>query len=286
MRGSVLLILLTNGLNVDDFKTKVSRIYLNMKVLLFLCSYPKIIRLEFSFVDHFLAFLVLVIFPVLSVKNGKADEYNLQFLPPKKDLYYTNGWYLIIAASLVLTAWNLQNRSWSTFGISWPEINQVVIVSICVLALIYLVDIASTFINPDKLDNEYDDMYFIIPLNWQEYKPYIFLSFAAGVSEEIIYRGFLIQYMLFLIDDTSNPELAAIIIPALVFGVIHRYQGWWAVIKISTIAALLGVIYIYSKSIFLVIVIHILIDLISGFAGMLYFKRYPLQSRNEVDENN
>jgi len=93
----------------------------------------------------------------------------------------------------------------------------------------------------------------------------------------------LIQYLLYLVDDSPNPEFYAIIIPATVFGISHRYQGWWAVVKITSIAVLLGIIYIYSKSLLIVVIIHILIDLISGWAGMLYFKKYPLESRNDDD---
>ncbi len=239
--------------------------------------------MEFTFVDHFLALLILVVFPALSVKNGKPDENTLQFLPPKKDLFYTNGWYLIIAASLVMTAWNLQHRPWDKFGIAWPDFNLIVLISISILALIYFADVALTFLKPNKEDNEYEELSFLIPMNWKEYKPYIFLSFAAGISEEIIYRGFLIQYLLYLVDDSPNPEFYAIIIPATVFGISHRYQGWWAVVKITSIAVLLGIIYIYSKSLLIVVIIHILIDLISGWAGMLYFKKYPLESRNDDD---
>ncbi len=233
--------------------------------------------MEFSFIDHLLAFIILVVFPALSVKNGKPDSEMVKMLPPKKDLYYTNGWLLIIAASLVLTVWNFQKRSWSVLGVKWPEINTLVIYSVLALAAFIIVDSLISFKKKDNATQQVDELSYFIPLNWKEYKPFMFLSFAAGFCEEVIYRAFLIQYLLFVGDGSAFTALYAIIIPAIAFGIGHRYQGWWAVLKIIFVGLLLGVIYLSSASLLLVIIIHVLIDLISGYVGMQYFRKYPVE---------
>ena len=240
--------------------------------------------MEFSFIDHILAFIILVIFPVLSANNGKPNKELIESLPPKKHLYYTNGLLLIIAALLILTAWNIENRSWILLGVRMPEINQIVILAVATIAVIYLVDIVSTFFKKDKTDKKLEDLTYVIPLNWSEFKHYIFLACAAGFSEEIVYRGFLIHYILYIGHDLPYSEVYAIAIPAIAFAISHRYQGWWAVSKISLIAILLGIVYYYSASLLIVIIIHILIDIISGIMGVLYFKKHRLASQSEETE--
>lgn len=238
--------------------------------------------MEFSFIDHILALIILVILPVLSANKGKPNKELIKSLPPKKHLYYTNGLLLIISALLILTAWNIENRSWILLGIRMPEINQIVILAVLAIIVIYLLDIASTILKKEKTDNKIEDLSYVIPLNWSEFKHYIFLACAAGISEEIVYRGFLIHYLLYAGNDLQFSEIYAIGIPAIAFAISHRYQGWWAVSKISLIAILLGVVYYYSASLLIVIIIHILIDIISGIMSVLYFKNNRLISQTEV----
>ncbi len=193
-------------------------------------------------------------------------------LPPKKHLYYTNGLLLIIAAMLVCTAWNIGNRSWVQFGFSKPHFNITVWVSISVIVIVYIADIIMTFVKKDTSKDAFNDLAYVIPVQWNEFKPYIFLALSAGICEEIIYRGFLIHYLIYLGGENASSQVFALLIPAIVFGISHRYQGWWAVIKIFLIAIILGIIYVSSASLLIVILIHVLIDLISGWVGIIYFK--------------
>ncbi|HMP31688.1 MAG TPA: CPBP family intramembrane metalloprotease, partial [Saprospiraceae bacterium] len=63
----------------------------------------------------------------------------------------------------------------------------------------------------------------------------------------------------------------AILIPSLIFALSHMYQGWLNVLKIFTISLLFGNIYVYSESLLIVIVLHILVDLVSG--SLLIFNK-------------
>jgi uncharacterized protein len=59
----------------------------------------------------------------------------------------------------------------------------------------------------------------------------------------------------------------------LVFAVSHLYQGIWAVIKILIVAILFGIIFWYSKSLLLVVVLHVLVDLVSGLVSWLSYPK-------------
>jgi hypothetical protein len=108
----------------------------------------------------------------------------------------------------------------------------------------------------------------VIPLTWQEYRHYIFLAVAAGISEEIIFRGFLINYLQHYLSGYAYASILSIVLPALVFSLTHLYQGWWSVLKIFFVALMFGWIFVQSGSLLIVIIVHVLIDLISGIVGI------------------
>ena len=65
----------------------------------------------------------------------------------------------------------------------------------------------------------------------------------------------------------------ALLAPAILFSLAHFYQGWAAVLKITILAILLNVIFIYSQSLYPTMIIHFLIDLIGGIVAMLQFQK-------------
>jgi len=205
----------------------------------------------------------------MSFRSEKISKEMMETLPPKKHLFYTNGLMLIIGALLVLTSWNISDRPWEKLGVRLPDIDYNVITLSFLVIMLYLLDGIYGWINRKHHEDSFKDLQYVIPVNWQEYRHYIFLAFSAGICEEIIFRGFLITYLSFYFSDISNGNIFAIIIPAIVFSVSHLYQGWWAVLKILVLAVFFGFIFMYSGSLVLVIIIHILIDLISGIMGMV-----------------
>lgn len=225
--------------------------------------------LEFTWFDHLVALFLVVIMPVMSLKSDKISTELIESLPPKKHLFYTNGLMLVIGAMLVLTSWNISERPWGALGVQVPTVNNNVLILIAIVAFIYLSDTIYGWFNQKYQKDRVQEMSYIIPTNWHEYRHYIFLALAAGVSEEIIFRGFLITYLSHFLSIIQYGDIIALIIPAVVFSLSHLYQGWWAVIKIMVIAILFGGIFVFSGSLLLVVIIHVLIDLISGMMGVL-----------------
>lgn len=227
--------------------------------------------IEFNWFDHIFAIFILIVIPALSVRSEKMSPDLIESLPPKKHLFFSNGLMLFIGALLVITSWNISDRPWSALGIEWIQSNPIVwILSIAIL-IFYFGDIIYGYINKNYLKSRMDEMQYIIPVNWDEFKPYIFLAFSAGLCEEIVFRGFLITYIFHYIGDMPYGQWIAMAIPALVFSLSHLYQGGWAVLKIFIIALLFGAIFIFSGSLILVILIHIFIDLVSGLAGVMSY---------------
>jgi membrane protease YdiL (CAAX protease family) len=64
----------------------------------------------------------------------------------------------------------------------------------------------------------------------------------------------------------------SILLPAFVFSVAHFYQGVKAVVKIFILAIIFGYIFIYSGSLLIVMILHLLVDAIGGLLTMKYMK--------------
>ncbi len=234
--------------------------------------------------DHFFFLLVGVILPLVSLYSAQAtkdlkNEDLFDENESKKDIYYTNGFMLLIGGLLVTCNYALTGKSFTRLGFVLPKLDTLVIGLTCALALIYIIDTIFS-IQEYKKDTikEQKDLEMILPKNWSEYKHYAFLAINAGISEEIVYRGFLINYLREVLPVGPSNILLAVFIPSVIFALSHMYQGWLNVLKIFTISILLGNIYVYSESLLIVVIIHVLVDLISG--SMLIFF-----SKKEVNEN-
>jgi membrane protease YdiL (CAAX protease family) len=222
--------------------------------------------MELNGFDHFIFFVICILLPGMSLLSAKVgDVPNIEpDLPPKKHIYFSNGLLLWIGALLVLTNWNLTQKSWELLGVRMP-INSSIVVYLCLaLIIIYAADSIYTVIKGKEESGTTTVMDQILPVNWGEYAQFTFLAISAGICEEIVFRGFLVNYFLEITKTHSFGPYLAILIPAIVFSISHLYQGWFNVIKIFSLALLFCAIFLFSQSLLLVIIIHVAVDLISG----------------------
>ena len=102
----------------------------------------------------------------------------------------------------------------------------------------------------------------ILPVTNKEKKIWNFVSLTAGITEEIIYRGFLIFALAYLFPDFSI--WLVIIFSSLLFGLAHTYQGFTTgVLRTTVIGVIFSILYIGIGSILPLIAIHFLIDYVA-----------------------
>ena len=236
--------------------------------------------MNLGWADHLIFFLVGIVFPMMSLISERVSEgdFDENLLPPKKHLFYTNGLMLWTAAMAVFTVVNLSGHDFTLLGFAPIVISDTVLLAVGVFALFYIVDLLAGVIIPSikkqRLSN-LENLKVILPVNAREFLDYSFLAVSAGICEEFIYRGFLINYFLQIFGNFEGALIIAVLVPALIFAVSHLYQGWIAVIKIFVLSCLFGIIFILSKSLVLVIIIHVLVDLISG---LVFMKTYQMSN--------
>lgn len=243
-----------------------------------LCSFLQVNRhlfslMVFTWFDHLLFAVIGIGMPIMAILSAQrmeatAEDEEMLANISKKDLYYTNGLMLWIAAMVITTAWQLSGKSYALLGITKPIYSKEVVIGTVTLLAIYLGDLLFNLYNyyKGKEDTTDKGIEMIAPTTWKEYGPYIFLALSAGICEEIIYRGFALNYLMNWYSTSLYQMYFAIIVSSIAFAVAHIYQGWVNVLKILIISFLFGYIFIMSKSLLLVSIIHIGVDMLSGVA--------------------
>ncbi len=91
------------------------------------------------------------------------------------------------------------------------------------------------------------------------------VSLSAGICEELIFRGYLVQQF----SAWLQKPVASIIIAALLFGSVHLYEGLGAILPLSALAIVYGlVVRRFHGDLRAVIVAHTLQDFLVGFIGL------------------
>jgi uncharacterized protein len=105
----------------------------------------------------------------------------------------------------------------------------------------------------------------LLPRSIKERIVFVGAAITAGITEEIVFRGFLISALALVLP---NVWLAALV-SSIVFGMLHAYQGWIGMGRTAVLGFALAVPFLLTSSIMPSIVAHIVIDLIGG----LWFAR-------------
>jgi uncharacterized protein len=109
----------------------------------------------------------------------------------------------------------------------------------------------------------------LMPVSRQERGLFVALSLTAGITEEIVFRGFLLYAL--LLATASLP--LAVLLSSGVFGMVHAYQHPVGVLRAALLGALLAVPLLVEGSIYPAIAAHALIDVLAG----LWLARYLLR---------
>lgn len=101
------------------------------------------------------------------------------------------------------------------------------------------------------------DVVYFLPHTLTEYRTFAVLGVTAGITEEIIFRGFLIwAFAMFM------PEWVAAALSLLLFIFMHRYQGVQGLIQVSVMGLIVTALYMLSGSLYPVIILHIAVDVL------------------------
>ncbi|GIN22651.1 hypothetical protein J1TS3_37850 [Siminovitchia fordii] len=102
----------------------------------------------------------------------------------------------------------------------------------------------------------------LLPITEKEKKRWNYVSLTAGITEEVIYRGFALFAFAYLFPNLSI--WAIILFSSLIFGLAHTYQGFVkGFIRTTILAIIFCINFIGMDSIIPLIVLHFLVDYIA-----------------------
>ena len=235
-----------------------------------------------SLSDHILVLVFGWLLPFISGVKSKDGLNEINFTEHvRKRFYLSNSIFLFLSAGIIMVQWWWQDRPISAMGFK-PGFNAGSIPTtallVTFLTLLYLADLIVNIKKGSTEGNMLGEMQEkapFLPRFVREIPAYTIMCIAAAVCEEIIYRGFMVTYFLPEFNGRSGIPILAVTAPAFLFSLAHYYQGWVAIMKIFMLSLLLGIIFIYSGSLWLVMIIHFLIDLIGGLVMMYLLRKYP-----------
>jgi membrane protease YdiL (CAAX protease family) len=105
----------------------------------------------------------------------------------------------------------------------------------------------------------------LLPQSLLEIILWIVLSIAAGVCEEIAFRGYLQQQL----HAVSGSATAAVLGQAVLFGMAHSYQGWKQVIAISVLGVPFGMLAVWRNNLRANMIAHAWADIWEGWLKAL-----------------
>jgi membrane protease YdiL (CAAX protease family) len=241
-------------------------------------------------IDHFLFIIVGIVIPALSVMSmNKVDEVDMELIdlprPSKKRIYYTNGLILWIGVLVILFSWYFGPKPFNLLGLQSPKFSTYTLIFSIALLVIYLIDLVKSY-KDYEIPSEEENKFFedIMPKNWKEYAHFCFLAISAGVCEEFIFRGFLINYLNVVLETTGYSLVIACILTSVIFAMSHLQQGFDNVLKIAVLALLFALIFILSESLLIVIILHAFVDLVSGAMMVISSQKTINSKKTKADE--
>lgn len=208
------------------------------------------------------------VYPFIGYRNYQILLRKVAVDPAARSRFYrlnmVNKWLWLIVIGIILL---LGSVPLSTLGLQapaswestlWPLAEIVIILPIASLVQVRI-------IAKKRRDGLLQHLFAIkefLPHTSQERLLWLFVSITAGICEEIIFRGFLPWYFLYLgpFLGFQISYLAAVLLSTILFGCVHLYQGWKGVLMTALAGGVLVCIYAYTGSLILPIVVHILID--------------------------
>jgi len=223
--------------------------------------------------DHAYAILVAIALPAFAARYTwpKLHERFAELSARERTgQYWVNSIVLLGLAALSLWLWEWQNRSPAALGLVRGDQRAVIVLAVGAAVLVALAAVYFRALQHPDTGREALRQILreapIVPRERADLPHWTFVSVAAGVGEEIIYRGFLIWYL----AQAMSPA-AAVVAAAAIFAVAHLYQGPRSAIKVGLFALALGAGYVWCGALWPVMAIHFAVDLLAGvFAVRLH----------------
>ncbi len=230
-------------------------------------------------IDGFLVvfIIMLIILSIVYPVTGNLQQKKLK-KSKTEGAYSKIKWYresilwawipvLLILALMPLSDLRLNNIGFKWINTAATSLNKWIVYSISGLYILYLLyNIYSLVILKFNKKSRSvtaagipEEFRLFLPVTRKEKSIWDFVALSAGITEEVIYRGYLFYALGRVFPDLSL--ILILLISTFLFGIGHIYQGKEA-IRPTILGFVYGVFYIVFDSVIPLIIIHVAQDLI------------------------
>ncbi|WP_078544463.1 CPBP family intramembrane glutamic endopeptidase [Litchfieldia alkalitelluris] len=187
---------------------------------------------------------------------------------------------IAILCFIIFSPFTLHNIGLSNIVINTTILGKPVTYGAFVLVIIYLLSLCYYIIGSNlstKMRSEINRIKSeemkkskfvdIMPVTAQDKTVWTYVSWTAGITEEIIYRGFAIFALYSLFPSLSIWWV--LIISSVLFGLAHTYQGALNVLKTTLFGFIFSILFIGFGSIIPLIILHFLIDYVGKIGDVV-----------------
>jgi membrane protease YdiL (CAAX protease family) len=165
----------------------------------------------------------------------------------------------VVSTAVILMICRLSQISAAKLGLASPRYLGWNLAALVVLIGLLVRSALRLRKKADKVRKKLEDFAgAIVPRTQPERAWFGAVSVGAGVSEEILFRGFLLYYLA-TVAPSMNLVLKVLLV-SVVFGVGHIYQGWRGVLSTGIVGAFMAIVYVLTGSLLVPIVLHAVID--------------------------
>jgi len=233
--------------------------------------------------DALLLAVLVILFPAWEYWRGPIHRAHLKANPEQKTATYRitciQLWTLALA---LLGLYASGQLSLATLTVrDAPSLGEPLVAIVLVLATLYLGgSLRSVLRDPAIRQQTAESMQplaWMLPARRREAIWFIGpVSLSAGICEELLYRGYLMQWL-----DGFMPIWAAMILSSAVFGLMHAYQGPAGILRTGGLGLVMAGLFVVTGSLLWPILLHIIIDAYAGALSWLTFRDDGAKPGNE-----
>lgn len=231
--------------------------------------------------DHLFVLLFAIAYPIAGVIGFRRLLARIDAgMPVDRMHLYRNTifshWVLLI---LCVLTWAWAERDWQLLGLGITTDASFLLAAVLTLAGIVLLIMQLTQVTRadqetiDRFGGRFGRIALLVPQNAAELTRFYGVSLTAGIVEELLWRGYLMWYLL-----QFMPLWAAAVVSAVGFGLAHGYQGLDQVPRVTLVGAVFVVLYMLTGSIWLSVVLHTAVDVLQGRLA------YEIASRRSIGD--
>ncbi len=220
-------------------------------------------------VDHIFILLLFVVQPIYGVFEARHYEALAKAGQPVNRVRFYRQTALLewIFLAVLVAAWFTFGRPIADLGFTtvggagfWGGTALLILLT---GFLFYTWQGAKRTSNTDKAKQteSFGEIVQFLPHTIRELHNFFGVSITAGIVEEIVYRGFVLWYLVQVM-----PLWLAIAVSSVAFGLAHSYQGAKGAVRTGLVGLAFGIFYVVTGSIWLPIVAHALLDVLQGAA--------------------